>query len=85
MCRNQRKDEGMAETDLQRLLHVFERAIGGDIKYCPSLLRKPLEPRTGEPLRDMLDFVDVISRRDQRTRDRTNVLGMCRREMRRES
>ena len=58
---NQRKNEEIAETDLQSLLHVFERAIDGDIKQRPSFLRKPFEPRAREPFRDILDFVRIIS------------------------
>ena len=61
-CRNnQRKNEEIAETDLQSLLHVFERAIDGDIKQCPSFLRKLFEPRAREPFRDILNFVCIIS------------------------
>ena len=61
--KNQRKNEEIPETDLQGLLHVFERAIDGDIKHRPGFLRNLFEPRAREPFRNTLDLCALSAAR----------------------
>ena len=46
-----------SQTHLQILFHVLERTINGYIEQSPTFICEMFESRTGEPVRNMFDFV----------------------------